>query len=362
MEPKLLYTISGEKIDNKESWEKYRREECLDLLSKYVYGVRPTAIPKNLEFSVEEPERSLKDIFFKKIRITVDGYSFPVRIFYPKSENPLPTVVYVMHTSQEISTDIENEPDNLFIPIEEISLRGYAVCILYFRDIYQDILREVDYENSMFKVYSRPRAERDGDEWSSVSIWAYAASRVFDYLETDSLFDKNNVCIAGHSRGGKTALWTGATDKRFSFVISNSSGCMGAAMLRGKLGEHIQFITDNTDWFAKNLSKFAENEEMLPVDQHMLLALIAPRLLYVKSDVLDEWSDPASERRSARLASEVYNLYGLDGAILPNEDEIKTCTSYHDGNIGYHLSEGDHKIRREDWEQFLAFWERKRGS
>lgn len=360
MEPKLLCSLSGEKVGSKEAWESFRREECLALLSKYVYGVRPAGIPKKLEFSEECTEKALNSIFFKKIKITVDGYSFPVRIFYPRSENPLPAVVYVMHTAQETSTDIENEPNNLYIPIEDIAKRGYAVCVFYFRDVYQDILRETDYENSMFKIYSKPRVERDDDEWSSVSIWAYAASRVFDYLETDPIFDKSNVAIAGHSRGGKTALWTGATDPRFSFVISNSSGCMGAAMLRGKLGEHIQFITDNTDWFAKNLSRYAKDEEMLPVDQHMLLALIAPRLLYVKSDALDEWSDPAAERRSARLASSVYELYGLKGAVLPEESQIEVGESYHDGNIGYHVSEGDHKIRREDWEKFLAFWEKHR--
>lgn len=360
MEPKLLYTLSGEKVESKEAWENFRREECLTLLSKYVYGVRPAGIPKKLEFSEQCSEKEINGIFFKRIGITVDGYTFPVRIFYPKSDKPLPTIVYVMHTAQEITTDIENEPNNLYIPIEDIAKSGYAVCIFYFRDIYQDKLDEVDYENSLFKVYSRPRCEREDDEWSSVSIWAYAASRVFDYLETDSIFDKNNVAIAGHSRGGKTALWTGATDPRFSFVISNSSGCMGAAMLRGKLGEHVQFITDYTDWFAKNLARYAKDEEMLPVDQHMLLALVAPRLLYIKSDVLDEWSDPISERRSARLASEVYELYGLKGAVLPEESEIEVAKAYHDGAIGYHVSDGDHKIRREDWEKYLAFWEKHR--
>lgn len=362
MEPKLLCTLSGEKVTDKETWEKFRRGECFDLLAKYVYGIVPKGLPKKLDFSVECAERELCSILFKKITMNVDGYCIPLRIFYKKSDKPLPTVVYVMHTAQETSTDIENEPNNLYIPIEDIVNRGYAVCVFYFRDVYQDILSQVDYEHSLFKVYSRPRSERDGDEWASVSLWAYVASRVFDYLETDPIFDKSNVCIAGHSRGGKTALWTGASDKRYSFVVSNSSGCMGAAMLRGKLGEHIKFITDNTDWFATNLSKYAEeNEEKLPVDQHMLLALIAPRLLYVKSDVLDEWSDPAAERRSARLASSVYELYGERGAVLPDESEIEVARSYHDGRIGYHVSEGDHKIRREDWEKFLAFWEKHRG-
>ena len=182
-----------------------------------------------------------------------------------------------------------------------------------------------------------------------------------DYIETRPELDKANVAIAGHSRGGKTALWTGANDKRFSFVISNSSGCMGAALLRGKTGEHLDFITDKTLWFCKNLDNYVDNEEMLPVDQHMLLALIAPRLLYIESNSLDDWADPAAERRSARLASEVYKLYGKRGVVLPTDDsKVEVCKGYHAGNIGYHMNAGEHKICAADWEMFLSFWKKKR--
>lgn len=360
MQPKLLVTLSGEKIHNIEEWEKYRRGECLDLLTRYVYGKAPTAKPQSLDFECTE-QKDLGGITFKKIQITVDGFSFPARVFYKESEHPLPTVVYMMHSFQKKRSDIENDPNCHFIPIADICARGYAVIVFYTVEIYHDNLSGTVYEDSIFANYSRPRSERDGDEWSAIAAWSFCASRIMDYIVTDPTFDKNNVAIAGHSRGGKTALWTGATDPRFSFIISNSSGCMGAAMLRGKCGEHLDYITTNTDWFCKNLDAYVENEEMLPVDQHMLLALIAPRLLYIESNSLDDWADPSAERRSARLASEVYRLYGKRGVVLPADDAaVQVEKAYHAGSIGYHVSEGEHRITASDWEKFLSFWEKKR--
>ena len=124
---------------------------------------------------------------------------------------------------------------------------------------------------------------------------------------------------------------------------------------------HIDFITTYTDWLCKNLDRFSDNEDMLPADQHMLLACIAPRLLYVESNSLDEWADPKAERNGARLASDAYELYGLKGVVLPEDDNIECGKAYHEGQIGYHMSEGEHKIRAHDWEKFIEFWEAKRG-
>ncbi len=360
MQPKLLETLSGEKIKTAEEWEKYRREECLNLLTEYVYGKVPTAAPQTLSFEIEE-KKNINKITFERVKISFDGFSFYSRIFYKKSKKALPTIVYMMHNFQQSNSDIENEPNCEFIPIEDICNKGYAVVVFYFKELHHDNLADAVYEGSLLANYSRPREACDGNEWASISAWSFAASRVMDYIETRAEFDKANVAICGHSRGGKTALWTGANDKRFSFIISNSSGCMGAAMLRGKTGEHLDFITTRTLWFCKNLDNYVENEEMLPVDQHMLLALIAPRLLYIESNSLDDWADPAAERHSARLASEVYKLYGKRGVVLPTDDsKVEVEKGYHTGNIGYHMSEGKHRITANDWEKFLSFWKKKR--
>ncbi len=362
MEPKLLTTLSGEKVKTKEEWERYRRGECLELFKTYVYGKAPADASRKPVFLKEE-EKDFDGITFKKIKITVDGFSFFARVFYKKSNTPLPTIVYMMHNYQRTNSDIENDLHCKFIPIDELCKDGYAVIVFYTVEIDHDNLPDSKYENSIFENYSMPRNERDGDEWASISAWAFCASRIMDYIYTDETFDKENVAVSGHSRGGKTALWTGALDERFSFVISNDSGCLGAAMLRGKAGEHLDYITVNTYWFCKNLDNFVENEEMLPVDQHMLLSLIAPRLLYIASSAEDEWADPFSERRSARLANEVYKLYGKRGVVLPKDDsKVEVGKSYHIGNIGYHVKAGGHSITPEDWERILAFWKKKRNA
>lgn len=359
MEPKLLTTLSGNPVTTKEDWERYRRNECITLLTEYAYGHAPAYLPEDLQFSSEIVNNDLEGMILKKITVSFKGFSYTANAFYKPSDKPLPTFLYYMHIKEErdMDTDIEKCPTTENIPIRDIVQRGYAVIVLYFTSIHIDDLCRTDYETSIFKVFSPPRPQRDESEWSAIGAWAWASSRLMDYIETDDTFDRDRVAIVGHSRGGKTALWAGALDRRFAFIVSNSSGCMGAAMLRGKTGEHLAYITSHTDWLCKKLNRFIENEDMLPIDQHMLLACIAPRPLYVESNSQDEWSDPASERRGAILASEVYELYGQKGIVIPDEPEIGT--SYHEGMIGYHVSEGTHKIRKHDWDKFMDFWEKK---
>lgn len=357
MEPKLMTSLSGEQITNVTDWEKIRREELRYLLEHYAYGHRPVEKPDKVTFTVAE-EKELSGLQFKKVLIDADGFVLPIRVFIPKMDKPVPCFVYFMHNSQQISTDIENEPNNLYVPIAEIGKRGYAVAVIYFNDIYPDHKNLRTYDCGIFSHFGPFGDKRQDSDWAAIAAWAWGASRAADYLVTDPQIDPENLAVAGHSRGGKAALWTGATDERFRLTISNSSGCMGAAMLRGKTGEHIDFISTHTDWLCRKQWSYADCEEMFPVDQHMLLALIAPRLLYVQSSILDDWSDPSAERRSCKLAGEAYALYGKDGLII--SEEIESDFGYHEGNIGYHVSTGEHKIRANDWEMFMNFWDKHR--
>ena len=358
--PDLLTSLSGNKITTKEQWELFRRGECMTLLANYVYGVPPVDKITDIKFETKILNNNLCGMILKELTITIKGFSFPVLMYYKESEKPMPAILYFMHAAQIENYDIEKEPNSEIIPITDIVNRGYAVIVFKLPFVYMDDLCRTDYQSSLFKKFSPPRNERKANEWSAIALWSWCGSRIMDYIETDSVFDKESVAVVGHSRCGKTALWTGATDPRFSFVVSNSSGCMGAAMLRGKAGEHLDFITTHTDWFCKNLNNYVEHEDMLPVDQHMLLACIAPRPLYVESNSEDEWADPKAERLGAKLASKVYELYGKKGVVLPGEPNIEINKAYHDGTIGYHVSEGKHKIRAHDWEKFLTFWEKER--
>lgn len=357
--PELLKSISGEDIKTVEDWENFRRPEIMNLLSEYIYGVRPVDRPSGMEFKIAEEKKSHMGhkMDYQKIIISFMGYSFVVHAYLPQNiEGKIPAFVYDMHEYQEERFNFETEIECANIDFDEITKRGYGIFVMPTSGIYPDWEHKSNYKDGVFTVFP-PNGEREDNAWATISAWSWGLSRVIDYLETLPYIDIEKIAAVGHSRGGKTALWCGATDKRVACAISNNSGTAGAAMHRNKVGEHIKDI-NITDWFCKNYHKFNDREEFLPVDQHMLIASLAPRLCYVSSSSNDDWADPEAERRSCRLASEVYEMYGKKGVVLPDEP-VEIEKAYHEGSIGYHSKPGDHGITHYDWKMFLDFLDSK---
>jgi hypothetical protein len=274
--------------------------------------------------------------------------SFPVYLFIPKSDQPLPVFLHLAFR--------DSLPDR-FVPVEEITDNGFALAVLCYKDAVNDNLNG-DYSDGLARLYIH--GERKPNEWGKIGMWAYCASRVYDYLSTVTELNPARVAVIGHSRLGKTALWAGAQDERFWAAVSNDSGFGGAAIAKHGRGERVDDFRrcGSWDWFCPRFLSFIGREDELPCDQHMLLALMAPRLLAVGSAEQDLGADPESEFLSAYAASSVWEMLGYKGLVTPDELP-RAGTALTEGNIGYHLRAGRHFLSRTDWGRYMHYLKRK---
>ncbi len=382
--PNALISSDGRPIASVQEWENHRRPEILELYRAHVFGRSP-AHPPELRYRIlESDEQALNGLATRK-QVSIDltstpgGPSMILLLYLPNktirekstapvflglnflgnhTAHPDPKIIITKswiksnpsykNWSQEKMRGVRVDRWQ----VEYLLEKGYGLGTIYYGDIVPD--RKDGLPLGIHPYYAKGQKDvRKGEEWGAIGAWAWGLSRCMDYLSTDSSVNSSKVAILGHSRLGKVSLWAGAQDERFALVISNNSGCGGAALSRRHIGETVMLINKvYPHWFCNNFTFYNEKEQLLPVDQHMLIGLIAPRPVYVASAQSDLWADPKGEFLSTYHAGPIYKLFGKKTISDPEMPGIH-CPILLD--LGYHIRSGVHGVFQYDWEQFVKF-------
>jgi hypothetical protein len=381
--PDVLTTLDGTKVTTKEAWEATRKPELKALFQHYMYGRLP-AKPVRQEFQTSEPrdcldgKAELRDVTIHCLEPRT-GKPLHVVLITPKGAKSPPVFLGINfcgnhavladpkiplpagwvpdrcagaenHHATDAGRGSEADKWNADLIIS----RGYALACFYHGDLDPDT---PDMTDGIGPAFYKPGQEKQADDdAATIALWAWGFHRVVDYLsESPSLVDPKRIAIVGHSRNGKTALLAGAMDDRIALVIPHQAGCGGTAPSRtdDPKAESVKRInTSFPHWFCGNFKKFNEHTDLLPFDQHCLVALCAPRPVLYSNAQEDQWANPNGQFELLRAATPVYELYGVEGLAKDAKPEIGTLTK---SRLGYFLRDGKHSMERRDWEVFLDF-------
>jgi hypothetical protein len=385
--PELLTSNKGHKISDSKGWIKTLRPEILTLFEENIYGKIPGKL-KISSYKILEKNQDALDgkAIRKQIQLTFKKnkkeLNVNLLIYLPKNIKKAPLFVgynfYGNHTilddpaiiipnswsrnnesmgvTKNAATEKSRGKGKKRWALDKIIDAGYGLATMFYCEVDPDKYGEngEDFSDGIHPLlYKKGQTKPLPNEWGAIAAWSWGLSRAMDYFEKDTDIDQNKIIVMGHSRLGKTSLWTGALDQRFAIVISNNSGCGGAALSRRKYGEQLGGMNSYfAHWLCNNCSKYNDKEETLPVDQHMLIALIAPRPVYIASAEGDQWADPKGEYLSAYYATPAYELFGKPGLITDKMPKINQPVMT---TIGYHIRNGKHDVTNFDWEQYIKF-------
>ncbi len=378
--PDPLKTFTGKKIRKVKQWENKRRPELLDFFTQNIYGEVPGKLTIHSANVIEQSSNAFNgkalrkqvELTFKKNDRTL---SCTILMYLPKGVEKAPVFLgYNFYGNHTVVNDVNVIISEAWVrdnpsfgivhnqlteqsrgvrtnrwAVEKILDAGFGFATIYYGEVDPD---KDDYSDGIQSLlYIDDQSKPADNEWGSIAAWSWGLSRALDYFEQDEDVDATRVVVFGHSRLGKTSLWAGAKDQRFAGVISNDSGCGGAALSKRQFGETIFRINRSfPHWFSGNFRNYNNSELSMPVDQHELIALIAPRPVYIASAEEDLWADPRGEYLSAYYATPVYELYGKTGITEKEMPDINWPIL---NVVAYHIRSGKHDVTDFDWQQYI---------
>jgi len=376
--PDPLTFQNGTKVRSAEDWPR-RRTEILGLFEGNVFGRSPKA-PASTNYKVFDIDKNALSGKATRKQVTIyfspksDGPKEDVLIYIPNSaKKPVALILSLnfsgnqaviddpavklgtvwdrtTHQPETAKEDSRGKDKNF--EVEKVLDRGYGFATINYQDI------EPDFDGGIAHgirplFYKSGQTEPAPDDWGAIGAWSHGLSRAMDYLEKDKDVDSGRVAVMGHSRLGKTVLWAGAQDQRFAMVLASCPGEGGASLARRNYGETIRNLVDRFPfWFAANLKKYADDPNQLPVDMHELIALSAPRPVYVTGAEDDKWADPKGEFLALVAAGPVYQLLGAQGL---GTEQMPALNQPIQHTLAFHYRTGKHEVTDFDWEQFLKF-------
>jgi hypothetical protein len=358
--PDPLLSTDGHKIATADEWRRLRRPEVLELFRKHIYGRVPaTAYEKRFQVVHTDANAMGGAATLKQVDVTISrgtgSLTIHVTLFVPnRALKPVPAFLLICNRGTD-NIDATRQQKSEFWPAEEAIARGYAMAAFSNADVDPD--KDDGFKDGIHGLLDS--VPRPPDAWGTIAAWAWGASRVMDYFATDADLDRSKIAVIGHSRGGKTALWVGAEDERFALVISNDSGCTGASLSRRRFQGKEMVARINTGfphWFCQNYKSYNEREDALPIDQHELIALIAPRAVAVASAEEDLWADPRGEFLAVVHAAPVYQLFGRKALGVTTMPAVGA--SLHGDGAHYHIRPGGHNLSLIDWQNYMDFADR----
>jgi hypothetical protein len=365
-------------VKTRKDWAK-RRAEILALFETNMFGRSPKP-PKHTRFEVVDVDKNALAGKAIRTQVTIyfsdkkDGPKESLLLYVPSAaKKPVPIfltlnfmgnqsviddpgiklpIIWDWKTHQPHPASEASRGKSHEFQIEKMLTRGYAFATIYYQEIEPDFKGVLlDGIRPLFLEPGQPQPAPD--DWGAIGAWAYGLSRAMDYLEKNKDIDAKRVAIMGHSRLGKTTLWAGALDKRFAMVIANCSGEGGASLMRRNYGETIHHLVDAFPyWFDGHFPKFDNHADQLPVDAHELIALNAPRPVYITGAQDDQWADPRGEFLAAVAAGPVYKLLGAEDL---GTDQMPALNQPIMHTIGFHIRDGKHEVTAFDWDQFMNF-------